>query len=415
MKSFSWIPFFMSHSSSTILVFLLITCVISQSWDQEFNDQNLLTYSFSENVTCAENEYPPLSSDRVPTYIINLDLPPKLRWSHLMADKKESTLNLLQDIKNYTDSFFKGKLFPLVDKYLPLVAETLPEPYLSELKGIAEISGIELGEITLYNIFYEVFTLCTSVISQGADGKIYHGRNLDFGLFLGWDVKNHTWLTTEALRPLVVELDFQRGGQTVYKSVNFAGYIGVLTGMKPQRFTLTLDERFSMEGGFVGIIRWLLGDRSANWAGFLMRDVLEKADSYHQALSTLTTSKLLAPVYFILAGNATDQGVIITRGRIEADVLSMGRGSVSQVSTWFLVETNYDHWNQPPFFDDRRTPAIQCLDKMGRETASLSGIFNVLSTKPVFNKLTTYTCLMDVSTGQFESWIRVCPEPCKPW
>jgi acid ceramidase len=122
-----------------------------------------------------------------------------------------------------------------------------------------------------------------------------------------WDVKNHTWLTTEALRPLVVELDFQRGGQTVYKSVNFAGYVGVLTGMKPQQFTLTLDERFSMEGGFVGIIRWLLGDRSANWAGFLMRDVLEKADSYHQALSTLTTSKLLAPVYFILAGNASDQ------------------------------------------------------------------------------------------------------------
>ena len=81
------------------------------------------------------------------------------------------------------------------------------------------------------------------------------------------------------------------------------------------------------------------------------------------------------------------QGVIITRGRIEADVLFMGRGSVSQVSTWYLVETNYDHWNQPPFFDDRRTPAIQCLDKMGRETASLSGIFNVLSTKPVFNKV----------------------------
>ena len=105
----------------------------------------------------------------------------------------------------------------------------------------------------------------------------------------------------------MVELDFQRGGQTVYKSVNFAGYVGVLTGMKPQKFTLTLDERFSMEGGFVGIIRWLLGDRSANWAGFLMRDVLEKADSYHQALTTLTTSKLLAPVYFILAGNATDQ------------------------------------------------------------------------------------------------------------
>ena len=94
-------------------------------------------------------------------------------------------LNLLQDIKNYTESFFKGKLFMFVDKYLPIMAETLPEPYLSELKGIAKIADIPLGEITLYNIFYEVFTVCTSLISQGADGKIFHARNLDFGLFLG--------------------------------------------------------------------------------------------------------------------------------------------------------------------------------------------------------------------------------------
>lgn len=413
MKSFGWLHMFKLYSMLLAFIFVMPS-VFTQVWNEDFDNEHFL-YKIPENVSCADNQYPPLASDRVPTYVINLDLPPKLRWAQLMIDKKESALHLLQDIKTYTDSFFRGKLFPLLDKYLPLMAKTLPEPYLSELEGIAEVTGIELGEITLYNIFYEVFTLCTSVISQGANGKIYHGRNLDFGLFLGWDVKNHTWQTTEALRPLVVELDFQREGHTVYKTVNFAGYVGVLTGMKPQRFTLTLDERFSMEGGFVGIIRWLLGDHSANWAGFLMRDVMEKADSYQQALTTLTTSKLLAPVYFILGGNTTDQGAIITRGRNEADVWFMGRGSVSQVSTWYLVETNYDHWNKPPFFDDRRTPAVHCLDKMGREAASLSGLFNVLATKPIFNKLTAYTCLMDVSTGRFESWIRNCPDPCKPW
>ena len=40
-------------------------------------------------------------------------------------------------------------------------------------------------------------------------------------------------LTTEALWPLVVELDFQRGSQTIYKSINFIGwYVQVLIGMK---------------------------------------------------------------------------------------------------------------------------------------------------------------------------------------
>ena len=77
--------------------------------------------------------------------------------------------------------------------------------------------------------------------------------------------------------------------------------------MKPQRFTLTLDERFSMDGGFVGIIRWLMGDRSAKWAGFLMRDVLEQDSTYQQALSSLSNAKLLAPVYFIVSGNSSGQ------------------------------------------------------------------------------------------------------------
>lgn len=140
---------------------------------------------------------------------------------------------------------------------------------------------------------------------------------------LRWDVKNHTWLMTEALRPLVVELHFQRGGETVYKSINFAGYVGVLTGMKPQRFTISLDERFSFDGGFAGIIRWLLGDRDANWAGFLMRDTLEQADSYHQALTKLATSKLLAPVYLILAGNSSEQVIELKVLLYSCDLLGL--------------------------------------------------------------------------------------------
>jgi len=270
------------------------------------------------------------------------------------------------------------------------MAETLPEPYLSELKGVARAVDISLGEITLYNIFYEVFSVCTSLISQGEDGKILHARNLDFGLFLGWDIQNHTWETTEILRPLVVEIDYQRNNQTVYKSVNFAGYVGVLTGMKPQRFTLTLDERFSMDGGFVGIIRWLMGDRSAKWAGFLMRDVLEQDSTYQQALSSLSNAKLLAPVYFIVSGNSSGQGAIITRGRKDAEVWHLGSESISQKSTWYLIETNYDHWEMPPFYDDRRTPAIHCFDEIGQQNVSLPALYNILSTKPVLNQVTNF-------------------------
>lgn len=66
----------------------------------------------------------------------------------------------------------------------------MPAPYGDEIKGIANATGVELGEIVLFNIFYEVFTLCTSIVAQDTKGNVYHARNLDFGLFLGWDLKN---------------------------------------------------------------------------------------------------------------------------------------------------------------------------------------------------------------------------------
>jgi len=57
----------------------------------------------------------------------------------------------------------------------------------------------------------------------------------------------------------------------------------------------------------VGIIKWLLGDRSGNWMSFLVRQTLEDATSYQQAKHLLTNSTLLAPVYFILAGTKSNE------------------------------------------------------------------------------------------------------------
>jgi len=60
-----------------------------------------------------------------------------------------------------------------------------------------------------------------------------------------------------------------------------------------------------------------MGDRSGAWMGFLTRDVMEKANSYSEAKEILTTQKLLAPAYYILSGNATGEGVIISRSLTE--------------------------------------------------------------------------------------------------
>ena len=140
----------------------------------------------------------------------------------------------------------------------------MPANYVDEMKGIATAANIPLGEIFLYNVFYEFNAFCTSIVAEAPNGEIYHARNMDFGLLMGWDTGNDTWLLTEKLRPLIFTGVFTKNNQTVFQAVNFAGYVGVITGMKPQAFSLTVNERYSLSGsGLSGILKWIMGEFSA--------------------------------------------------------------------------------------------------------------------------------------------------------
>lgn len=98
-------------------------------------------------------------------------------------------------------------------------------------------------------------------MAQDAAGNVFHARNLDFGLFLGWDKQNKTWSLAEKLRPLLFNAHFIRGGVTLYNSTVFAGYVGLLTGMKQGQFSISVDTRFD-DNLDRGLLAWLRGDHS---------------------------------------------------------------------------------------------------------------------------------------------------------
>ncbi|KAG8225838.1 hypothetical protein J437_LFUL004767 [Ladona fulva] len=361
---------------------------------------------------CAHNstEY----RNQTNNYVINLDQPPKQRWIALVMDYKKEISDLIENIKKNVDDLFGAKLIQLVEVYMPYLAKTLPKIYYEEMVGISEAIDTQLGEVVLYNLFYEFFSVCTSVIVESPSGSIYHGRNLDFGLFMGWSVKNKTWVTSNFLRKMVVTLDFQKNGTTIYKSVNFAGYIGILTGMKPNIFSFSVNERFRLNGGFVGITEWIIGFRHQNWLAVLTREVMEQAKTYTSAQKMLSNPKLVAPVYFILAGTKSSQGCIITRGRGSFDLWRIGEKRYRQNGTWYQVQTNYDHWKNPPFYDDRQFPAEFCIEELGQDDP-VKTLQGVLSTRPVLNKLTIYSAVMQASSGKLDMWLQDCNDPCWPW
>nr|KAF6427168.1 N-acylsphingosine amidohydrolase 1 [Rousettus aegyptiacus] len=345
---------------------------------------------------CRKSTYPPSGPTYrgpVPWYTINLDLPPYKRWQELITDKAPALKVIVKSLKDVVNAFVpSGKIMQIVDQKLPGLLGNFPGPYEEEMKGIADITGIPLAE--------------------DKKGHLIHGRNMDFGIFLGWNVNNHSWVVTEELKPLTVNLDFQRNNKTVFKASSFAGYVGVLTGFKPELFSLTLNERFSTNGGYMGVLEWILGKKDAMWIGFITRSVLENSTSYEEAKNILTKTKILAPAYFILGGNKSGEGCVITRDRKKSlDVYELN----SKQGRWYVVETNYDRWKSPLFLDDRRAAAKMCLNQTTQENISLPTIYDILSTKPVLNKLTVFTTLIDVTKGQFETYLRDCPDPCIGW
>ena len=67
-------------------------------------------------------------------------------------------------------------------------------------------------------------------------------------------------------------------------------------------------------------------------------------------------------VYFILAdGKGKNAGTIITRAREKtAGVVDLYQETDNTKSgSWFLLQTNYDPWQKPPFYDNRRDPGIK--------------------------------------------------------
>ena len=81
-----------------------------------------------------------------------------------------------------------------------------------------------------------------------------------------------------------------------------------MTGIKPGIFSVTLNTRFDLEGGYIGIIEWLYNlDRQQSFVTFAMRDMLTNAGTYDEAVEYLSEIPLIAPCYYILAGSQSNQ------------------------------------------------------------------------------------------------------------
>jgi hypothetical protein len=235
----------------------------------------------------------------VPTYGIDLGRDEAARWGEVISRETAAARRLVQEASHQ---------FERVPELLRWVFARLYQRsggfYRGEIASWAEALGVSLGTATILNCAYELSHLrwpkpfgCTAGVRWVEGLGMVHVRSLDWPL--------------AAMGAATRLFRFRRGAHE-FVSVGVPGHVGVLSGMLPRAYSVTI-----------------------NWAppvafpcfefgpAFLLRDTLETCDSYDAAVRTLTETPLSTSVFFTVCGVARGQACVIERTQREAAVRPM--------------------------------------------------------------------------------------------
>ncbi len=183
----------------------------------------------------------------------------------------------------------------LADAYARL-SPHIPERHKAETRAMAASLGIEDDLAQTLNVFPELFH-CSGFAVFGkatTDGKLYHGRVLDY-------------MTTIGLQDAATTFIVAPQGQNAFANVGYAGFIGSVSGMNARGISL----------GEMG------GRGEGQWDGVpmatLMRRALEECSTLDEVMDLWTKSPRTCEYYYVFADGKTNRavGVSATPDRIE--------------------------------------------------------------------------------------------------
>ncbi|MFT5325756.1 MAG: hypothetical protein ACI8P0_003628 [Planctomycetaceae bacterium] len=162
----------------------------------------------------------------------------------------------------------------------------IPERHKRETRAMAAALDLDPELVEALNVFPELFH-CSGFAVFGkatADGKLYHGRVLDYMTTIGLQ---------DSATTFIVNVD----GQIPFANVGYAGFIGSVSGMNAKSISL----------GEMG------GRGEGQWDGApmatLMRRALEECSTLDQVMDLWKNSPRTCEYYYVFADGKTNQAV----------------------------------------------------------------------------------------------------------
>jgi beta subunit of N-acylethanolamine-hydrolyzing acid amidase len=292
----------------------------------------------------------------VPRFVVNLDADPATRWDHIIDVYMEQMHEIDAQLADFSEELGVGsKTTNVLQMFAGAAMRTTPgrQEFQAEIAGIARRSGIDEGRLTMLQLVYEASACCTAFVvpyaekpeapivnaaaaqdagdgpatgidasggSVGSSGASltssstarpdpfapgYHGKPPVHARTMDWAM--------DFLRDVTMEVDFQRGGKTVFLATTWPGYVGVFTGMRPGGYSVSINFRISGDSYMKNAKAALM--KRAYPTGFLLRRTLTKVGDFTGATARLQSKPLIAPTYFVVTGVHSREATLITRSR----------------------------------------------------------------------------------------------------
>lgn len=391
----------------------------------------------------------PEAGDEPPVYQIDLSRPPEERYvevATVFQRPMRSLTGLFDEVVGGGLQFSERGMAAYLRSIhfmAKLLLRRLPDnEQKRELRGISRATGIDMYLLICFNTLLDLFMGCSSggIRTRCNDGalRMLHYRTLDWGM--------------DGLRELVVQLEFvnKPHGQVIARSVTYAGFVGVLTAVRPG-LSASLNFRACHNGSdsrisnikFYGHLLLVLLGLRPSIASHLRSYFLPSTrrpgrdlPNLDQLLTRLPSTPTTAAYIILSDGTSTS---ILEKDRVTAQARS---------STSFVAATNHDVSSeadssgddgQPP--ETSRTTQVtgmqelveesverkQCIerewqnhvDRMKRRTPGLAedqiavkeeSLIKMIQKWPITNECTHFACVMDPTKGEI-LWCRRWKEP----
>jgi len=230
---------------------------------------------------------------------INLDLEPKERWFCLKPYREEVNVLIETYLSDLEDASFFGEAIEFYK------SECINPIFLEELSGISSFTKFSVNDLLMANLYYDALKLvfgCSAFSVNTKDGNL-HARNLDW------------WSDNNSLKDFTKVFDFKKENRIIFSSVGWPGFIGVFSGLKPQRYAITLNAVLSQDL-----------PEFAHPITFKIREVFENENSFLDAVENLENNTIASDCLLLVTGVNKEERVVIERiafknKTIEGDVL----------------------------------------------------------------------------------------------